>query len=406
MIVNIFLILIAIEFFLFLIFMNLRKIFPWSLTSKSLYPKFDEKKFKRFKEKRYDTFLGWDHKRNSIISDFIINKKIFYKINNYGQRRTVSFKKKIFIASFGDSYVFCRQIKDEHTWQEVISKNNKFRISNYGVGNFGFDQSILKYKRTILDKNTKFVIQGFVPETISRIQSVWKHFLEFGNIHGFKPMFILSKKKLKFIKNPLNDKIKINNLHKLIKKIRETDRFYSEKFKKNIIQFPYSYHFFVNASFNLSLLKNYIFLSFINLFKKKKIQINEILFSLVVKKNLQNAHLLYKENYSKNLLSKLIDKFIYEAKKREHIPIIIIFPQLIDLKLKNTNLYYRNFFKSFEKKLKIIDLTCELEKKNLKKMFINDKYGGHLSKSGNNYVANIINIKINRIIKEFNAKNL
>ena len=102
--------------------------------------------------------------------------------------------KKNLIASFGDSYVFCRQIKDEDTWQEIISKNNKFRISNYGVGNFGFDQSILKYKRTALDRNTKFVIQGFVPETISRIQCTWKHFLEFGNIHGFKPMFILSKK--------------------------------------------------------------------------------------------------------------------------------------------------------------------------------------------------------------------
>ena len=83
MIVNILLIFIAIELFLFFIFENLRKIFPWLLTSKSLYPKFNEKKFKKFKEKRYDSFLGWDHKKNSIISDFINNKKIFYKINNY-----------------------------------------------------------------------------------------------------------------------------------------------------------------------------------------------------------------------------------------------------------------------------------------------------------------------------------
>ena len=37
-------------------------------------------------------------------------------------------------------------------------------------------------------------------------------------------------------------------------------------------------------------------------------------------------------------------------------------------------------------------------------MFINDKYGGHLSKSGNDYIAKIINLKLNRIIKELNAK--
>ena len=69
-------------------------------------------------------------------------------------------------------------------------------------------------------------------------------------------------------------------------------------------------------------------------------------------------------------------------------------------------MHYRNFFKSFEKKLNIIDLTNAFEKKNLEKMFINDKYGGHLSKSGNDYIAKIINLKLNRIIKELNAKNL
>ena len=37
-------------------------------------------------------------------------------------------------------------------------------------------------------------------------------------------------------------------------------------------------------------------------------------------------------------------------------------------------------------------------------MFINDKYGGHLSKSGNNYVAKIINLKINRITKSLMRK--
>ena len=114
------------------------------------------------------------------------------------------------------------------------------------------------------------------------------------------------------------------------------------------------------------------------------------MFSLVVKNNLIFAHYLYKENYSKLLLSKLIIKFI-EISKKKHYPILIIFPQLIDIKLKKTNHYYINYFNSLKTKSDLIDLTNEFKGKKFKKMFINDKYGGHLSKLGNKFVAKIIN---------------
>ena len=52
--------------------------------------------------------------------------------------------------------------------------------------------------------NSVFTIIGVVPETINRINFIWKHFLEFGNIYAFKPTFFLDKKKLR--KNPIKDK--------------------------------------------------------------------------------------------------------------------------------------------------------------------------------------------------------
>ena len=54
----------------------------------------------------------------------------------------------------------------------------------------------------------------------------------------------------------------------------------------------------------------------------------------------------------------------------------------------------------------MIDLTNEFKEQNLKKMFINDKYGGHLSKHGNKFVAKIINNRLKTIIKSNNEKNL
>ena len=44
-----------------------------------------------------------------------------------------------------------------------------------------------------------------MPETICRIQSSWKNYLEFGNLHGFKPSVYLDKN-LKFKKNFLKKK--------------------------------------------------------------------------------------------------------------------------------------------------------------------------------------------------------
>ena len=224
------LILILFEFFLLKIFLNLKKVFPWIIQSNDLYPKFDETRFKDFKKKKYSEFLGWDNKPKMKFFDFCDGKKIRYEINRNGQRKNTNKKKKNLIASFGDSYVFCRQVQDNDTWQEIITKKNNYKILNYGVGNYGFDQSILKYSKTNLDKNVKYVIQGFVPETICRVQSQWKHFLEFGNLHGFKPKFYLTGNNIKLKKNPLTKNSKIKDLKKIIKKLTISDRFYSDKF--------------------------------------------------------------------------------------------------------------------------------------------------------------------------------
>ena len=94
---------------------------------------------------------------------------------------------------------------------EILGKNkyqkkNQFNILNYGVSNYGLDQAILKYKRCKVSKNVKIVIMGFVPETITRIQSRWKHYTEFGNINGFKPKFDLVNNKLVLKPNPINKK--------------------------------------------------------------------------------------------------------------------------------------------------------------------------------------------------------
>ena len=67
-------------------------------------------------------------------------------------------------------------------------------------------------------------------------------------------------------------------------------------------------------------------------------------------------------------------------------------PQLHDLYLIKKNLpNYKNFYYDISKKnkLNILDLTNSfLNLKNFSKVYIEDKYGGHLNEKGNNFVAN------------------
>ena len=81
---------------------------------------------------------------------------------------------------------------------------------------------------------------------------------------------------------------------------------------------------------------------------------------------------------------------IYILKKKKIKYKILIVPQYYDLKLKNHNHKYMNFFKSLDNK-NIIDLTDKFKKnKNWKKFYFNESYGGHLNVIGNKYLANLL----------------
>ena len=207
---------------------NKIKVSKWILTDEDLLSDFRIDKFLKFKKSNFNELLGWDKKKNTKNFDRIGNKKISYSIDKKGFRKSKYKNFKNSIITFGDSYVFCRQVTDKDTWQEFISKKNKLFVSNYGVGNYGLDQSYLKFKKTKLNSKTKIILFGFVPETICRIQSIWKNFLEFGNVHGFKP-YCLFQKKIYLKNNILKKNTKYNQLKKIVELAKQKDRFFIEK---------------------------------------------------------------------------------------------------------------------------------------------------------------------------------
>ena len=370
-----------------------KKKFQWIVDDSDEYPLFNEEKFQSFKKNTYDQELGWNQKLDS--SGFL--KKKIIKNNNY--RKTKLLPNKKIIAAFGDSYVFSNHSKDQNTWSECLSRKDRINVLNYGVGNYGLDQSLLKYEKTYLRKKTKIVIMGFVPETILRIQSQWKHFVEFGNTNGFKPCFIIKRGQLKLISNPIKKNTTIKDLSTIITKLKKTDPFYKKRFLKYKFSFPYSYSFIKNFSFNAKIFSLLICRELIFLINKKKLinRINNLLFNEVIKRNIIESHNLYAEKYSIELLSNLITRFQMIAKKRNHIPLVILFPQPQDLELKNSSKSYKKYFNKIKKNINLIDFTDHIKLEDRKKYYLDDKYGGHFSIKGNLKVANVISdfLKVN-----------
>ena len=91
--------------------------------------------------------------------------------------------------------------------------------------------------------NQKIIIFNFVPETIARINSYWKHYREFGNILGFKPIFYSSERNLKLKKNLLEKFMTNEQIHnEVISNVKNFDIFYENKFKKKKFHFPYLFN--------------------------------------------------------------------------------------------------------------------------------------------------------------------
>ena len=396
--------LIFFEIFLILVVKSFKKDFQWIINIDDEFPFKSKAELKEFLSNSYNNNTGWDRNKNSSGYEILNKKKTFYKISKDGFRETSYKNKKSLVSVFGDSYAFCRYVNNDQTWEAKLENKIKKSVRNYGVGNFGLDQSFIKYKKTKLPKTTKLIIFAFVPETISRINSYWKHYSEFGNKYGFKPFFKLKKKKLLLQKNIINKNTTLTKLKQKIPLIKSKDIFYERRFLHYMFKFPYSFSYIKSIRrnniifFNMFLFKLF---NFLNSEKKKFFYLN--CYNKIVKDNIIDANKMYAENkYEKHLYEMMV--IINKTIKSKNLNcLFLILPQMHDIfisKQKRTN--YEIFYKKIRKKnkLNILDLTDVFKSKSLiEDLYLEDKHGGHLSKEGNSFVAN-------KLFKYINSKKL
>lgn len=367
---------------------------------KDFFPRINKSDLSRFKLFMHDKYLGSVYKKNTTVVESYFNKKKIrtkYNIQKNGARNNKLFNKKNNISTYGDSLAFCRYVNDNETWQYYLSKKTKSNVKNFGVGNYGLDQSFLRYKNNKNDKS-KILIFAIGPETIRRNLSLWKHYYEFGNIYYFKPAFIIGKKQ-KLIKKkiPLKNISEKTNFLTTHNKIKKYDFFYKEKFLKYIWCKPYSLSLFNNFLRKSSLI---IFFTakYLEIYFKSKIikKINKKVFPKFnllggLKFDFEDRLKYFKnKNYYNNTLEliKLIQK---DSKKNNKKVLLLIMPahyDLMNIKEKKMN-YYKEFINSCKKDINCLDLSKYLNK-NCNTIFADKGFGGHYNNVGNKLISEIL----------------
>lgn len=393
--------LVAIEVILSLLIPKLRAEFQWLITANDEQPEIPLKGLKKFMEHGFDPELGWVRKPNTEASEAGGTagekgrgyKKSSYKINAMGARANPGHEEyPVQYTTYGDSFVFGRQVDDDQTWQWYLSESTRTNVMNFGVGNYGFDQGLLRLKREFSQVPSKTVIMGVVPETITRIHSVWKHYYEYGNILGFKPRFFLQDRKLELFSNPIRTEEDFFCLSDYLEQIKSQDYFYEEKFKKDVLTFPYTFSMFKNTSRTFPLLSALIEKKVRTIFGISNDVVDGKPWDVILKQNAAWVQRLYREPQAVELFLALVDEFVAVGRELNFTPILLFMPYLHDVyEARKKGMFYDEFISRARAKLKVIDLMDSLyDSPHVASYYCSDFYGGHMTVEGNKWCANAL----------------
>ncbi|MBF0382361.1 MAG: hypothetical protein HQL69_15170 [Magnetococcales bacterium] len=365
----------------------LRQSCPWIITDRDLNPPIDPEGLNKFLAGGWDPELGWVRKPGHAGEETGVDGQTTkFSIDHRGARLNPGFEERPpEILVYGDSYAFARQVNNDETWSHILSKNLDRHVANFGVGNYGLDQALMRLEREYHRHPAPLVIMAVVPETLGRVLSVWKHFSEYGNTFAFKPRFELYNDSLNLIPNPVDKPEIFFHIADLLPELQKKDLFFEMKFKKDLLRFPYLQHIIQSRKRNPAILWAAL---------RDRIRgvsgMDGHAFPLVMARNISMTAALYQEQKPVELLAAITRRFATFVRGHGSEPLLLMMPQLMDLeRIESGDHYYQPFLVELRKELPCIDAATPLlaEEKNRGKLYINDKYGGHLSPLGNRIVA-------------------
>jgi len=136
-----------------------------------------------------DPIVGWRYRagfsngRNSINSHGLRSLREYEATAPAGVLR---------VAAFGDSFVYGNEVVDANAWASIVEVLfDDIELLNYGVGGYGLDQALLRYRSEGDALSPEIVLIGFIADDIRRVTNVYQRFASTRSGVFTKPRFML-----------------------------------------------------------------------------------------------------------------------------------------------------------------------------------------------------------------------
>jgi hypothetical protein len=233
------------------------------------------------------------------------------------------------LAVFGDSFTQGHPWL-EGSWPYLLERRLGRPVLNFGVGAYGTDQAYLRFRMRYVDKlSTPYVALCVQSENIARIVNVYRGFYVRGTrVDATKPRFELTESgALALIPNPVRryeDLARLSDMQ-FLRDLGEKDYWYRHFDAHGLnrhINFPYS----------------------IGVLKALPFYANRIIRNRIGNESAYKA--LYEDDEATRLLAAIIAAFIGDAEASGTVPIIVFFPNRIDLNdyARDHSTVYENFY--------------------------------------------------------------
>lgn len=383
----------AIEGLLHLSAALLRPSFQWLIGSRDVTPAIDPTLVRQYVERSFDPELGWARAPGTTGCDVTPDGPAHFRIDHEGCRANPGFEgAPSNIAAFGDSFTFCRLVGDQATWPHLLSTILKTNVRNFGVGNYGIDQAVLRFERELPHLDSNIIIMGIVPETIARIHSYWKHYFEYGNVLAFKPRFTLAAGRLVHHASAMQKAEDFATYTDKLPRIQALDPFYDRKFRRDLFRFPYLFALVARWRRHAPILFHLIAGQIFGHRESRRRKA----FAIVMKENARATAVLYRNENATALLRAIVTRFAERCAKDGRTPLLAVLPQLVDLDRRDRGHDdYRQFFADLDALAPVVDFTDLFHRHpHRRSLYIEGPLGPHFSAAGNRLVAETLAARI------------
>jgi hypothetical protein len=314
----------------------------------------------------FDAELGWTIRPNG--------SKPQYKANSVGMRATREYAPRpapgiVRVGAFGDSFTHGSGVPTGFTWEERLESSTPgLEVLNFGIPGSDPGQALLRYRRQGVRYHSSIVLIGAMSENINRMVNTFRPFyFSRSGIPFSKPRFAIERGKLVLIENPIRSineyKELLSDPERMIPRLGEHDYFYRRFHRRSRLDFLPSVRF-------ARIIQNQYF--------------NQPIFT--------PGGLYNTRSEAYQVTFRVLDQFYREALDHGSLPIVVLFPQRKDVRLRldHQKVTYQPLLDELRRRgYRVIDLADGFQKYDPEGEMA-EKNFLHYPKSGNLMAANWI----------------